>query len=325
MLTVTDSTVSGNFAGSGGGLGNFGSTVIFTNVTLSGNFATDDGGGIYASGATAVGNTIVAGNTAPVATDMSGAMSSQGHNLIGDGTGGSGYSPTDLVGSMTDPIDPLLAPLQNNGGPTPTMALSPDSPALNAGDPAQLGSPEQRGVVRSGGVNIGAYQASASSFVISAPDMVTAGVPFDVTVTVVDVFGEVAVGYRGTLTFSTSDLDPGVVLPADYAFTSADGGIHTFTDTGRGETTLVTLGDQMLTVTDTADDTLTSSATVTVITGGVHADSTLAPDRQTLEETSAHHLPTSTSASANTKSNKPALPCLPSEAVWARVLAHIRL
>jgi hypothetical protein len=74
----------------------------------------------------------------------------------------------------------------------------------------------------------------------------------------------VAVGYTGTVTFTTSDPDPGVVLPADYTFTLDDGGSHTFTDTGLGETTLITPGDQMLTVMDTADNTITGSATITV-------------------------------------------------------------
>jgi len=59
-----------------------------------------------------------------------------------------------------------------------------------------------------------------------------------------------------------------VVLPADYTFTLDDGGMHTFTDTGLGEITLVTPGDQVLAVTDTADATLTGSATVTVEPGG---------------------------------------------------------
>jgi hypothetical protein len=90
------------------------------------------------------------------------------------------------------------------------------------------------------------------------------GVPFDVTVTAVDPFGQVAVGYTGTVTFSTTDPDPTVVLPADYTFTAADGGVHTFTDTGLGETTLVTPGDQTLSVTDTADHTVSGSTRVTV-------------------------------------------------------------
>src|SRR5262249_34831495 len=154
--------------------------------------------------------------------------------------------------------------LDNSGGPTLTHALLAGSPALNAGNPNQLGMPDQRGVVRTGGVNIGAYQASASTFLLSAPDTVQAGVPFDVTVTAVDPFAQVAVGYTGTVTFSSSDPDPGVVLHADYSFTLADGGSHTFTDTGLGEITLVTPTDQTLTVTDTADSTLTGSTTITV-------------------------------------------------------------
>jgi hypothetical protein len=195
--------------------------------------------------------------------DLAGNLGSLGHNLVGNSQGGSGFDPTDLLN-----VDPLLGPLQNNGGPTQTMALLVGSPALNAGDPGQLGVPDQRGVVRSGGVNIGAFQASATAFLLDAPATVTAGVPFDVTVTAVDPFGQVAVGYSGIVTFSTTDPGPGVVLPADYTFTLDDGGMHTFTDTGLGEITLVTPGDQLLTVTDTADATITGSATVTVEPGG---------------------------------------------------------
>jgi hypothetical protein len=125
--------------------------------------------------------------------------------------------------------------------------------------------PDQRGVVRTGSVNIGAYQASATAFLVTAPDTVQSGVPFDVTVTAVDPFGQVAVGYLGTVTFSTSDPDPGVVLPADYTFTLDDAGSHRFTDTGLGETTLITPGDQTLTVMDMTDDTINGNATITVM------------------------------------------------------------
>jgi hypothetical protein len=154
----------------------------------------------------------------------------------------------------------LLGPLQDNGGPTLTHALLPGSSALNTGDPNQLGVPDQRDVVRSGGVNIGAYQASATAFLISAPATVQSGVPFDVTVTAVDPFMQTAVGYTGTVTFSTSDRDPDVVLPPDYMFQPADAGQVTFP----GGVTLITPGDQMLTVTDTADGIIAGSAIVTV-------------------------------------------------------------
>jgi hypothetical protein len=269
-LTLAGSTLSGNaasgtgVAGSGGGISNS-STLTVIDSTLSDNQANGNGGGIYGgSTQVTVRNTIVATNTGLSAPDLSGTLDSQGHNLIGDGTGGSGYADTDLVGTAENPIDPLLGPLQDNGGPSQTIALLPGSPALNAGDPAQLGVADQRGVIRAGGVNIGAYQASAASFILTAPPKVTAGTPFNLTVTAVDSFGQRAVGYTGTVTFSTTDPDPRVVLPADYSFTLGDGGTHTFTDTGLAETTLWTRGYQTITATDTGDGSILGSATVKV-------------------------------------------------------------
>ena len=262
---VTDSTITLNRAtgGSGGAPGTGGRT----NGHPGANGLASGGGLVTTNGrATMLRNTIVAADSAASSADVAvtGTLNSQGYNLIGDGSGGSGFADTDLVGTTANPIDPRLGPLADNGGPTQTMALLPGSPAVDAGDPAQLGVPDQRGLVRSGGVNIGAYQASATAFLVSAPAKVTAGVPFGLTVTAVDPFGQVAVGYTGTVTFGTTDPDPGVVLPADYAFTAADAGAHTFSDTGRGETTLRTRGAQAITVTDTADGSITGSATVKV-------------------------------------------------------------
>jgi hypothetical protein len=90
----------------------------------------------------------------------------------------------------------------------------------------------------------------------------TAGMPFDVTVTAVDPFGQVAVGYTGTVTFSSSDGDPGVVLPPDYTFSSADAGMVTFP----GGVTLITAGDQTDTATDTVSG-ISGTAVVTVTAG----------------------------------------------------------
>ena len=73
----------------------------------------------------------------------------------------------------------------------------------------------------------------------------------------------IAVGYVGTVNFSTSDTGPGVILPAVYTFTVYDQGVHTFA----GGLTLVTLGDQTLTSTDTIDGTISSSVSVTVAPG----------------------------------------------------------
>jgi hypothetical protein len=211
-VLVASSTISDNAAGNGGGLANNNGALTITDSTIAGNSA-NDGGGIFAGGTGfQMHNTIVAGNTARMFSDLDGRLSSSGYNLVEAPVGGSGFDSTDLLG-----VDPLLGPLQGNGGPTPTMALQAGSPALNVGDPNQLGVPDQRGVVRSGGVNIGAYQASAAAFVLSAPAKVTAGVPFDLTVTAVDPFGQVAVGYAATMSFSTTDSNPHVLLPATTA------------------------------------------------------------------------------------------------------------
>jgi hypothetical protein len=294
-LTVRNSTIAANtLQGGNGGAGSryggngetaqggalyvvsgFGAHVTFSTIATNqatggthgsgpvgnGSDGPATGGGVYNQGMLQTDDTILAGNTITgpgvnTSPDLAGNLGSLGHNLIGNSGGGSGYVATDLLD-----LDPKLGPLQDNGGPTKTMALLVGSPALNAGDPAQLGVPDQRGVIRSGGVNIGAYQASASAFVVTVSGAVPAGTPFDVTVQAVDVFGQVALGYRGTVTFRVTDPDPAVVLPADYTFTADDEGTHTFT----GEFTLITPGMWTLTAADLANG-LSQDLTVTVDT-----------------------------------------------------------
>ena len=274
MLSVSNSTFSSNsatFSGSSGnanGGGIYGAGMVdLTSSTLAGNSTSGNGGGLYVAGTVRPRNTILAGNTAARGPDFFGRIASQGHNLIQHpDSNGSGFDSSDLL-----TLDPLLGPLQDNGGPTFTMALLPGSPAIDAGD--NTGAPmwDQRGPgfarIVNGTIDIGAFEvqnSQAASFQVTASAKVVAGTPFSVTVTALDINGQVAAGYTGTVTFSTSDPDPGIVLPADYTFTLADGGVHTFTDTGLGETTLITRGYQALTFTDTADGSILGSATVKV-------------------------------------------------------------
>jgi hypothetical protein len=84
----------------------------------------------------------------------------------------------------------------------------------------------------------------------------TFGVAFSITVTALDSFGNLAMSYRGTVHFSSTDGS--ALLPGDYQFTGADQGVHTFT------VTLNTLGSQTVTATDTLQSHITGSATVTV-------------------------------------------------------------
>jgi hypothetical protein len=74
----------------------------------------------------------------------------------------------------------------------------------------------------------------------------TAGTAFDVTLTALDQYNNVAVHYDGTVSFSSTDHGPGVVLPANYTFAAGDAGVHTFP----GAVTLVTAGNQSVSVTD---------------------------------------------------------------------------
>ncbi len=116
------------------------------------------------------------------------------------------------------------------------------------------------GITGSGYVNVTA--ASATSLYIGAPASVGSGTAFDVTVFAVDPYGNTDTNYGGTVHFTTTDGDPGVVLPADYTFQSSDQGVVTFP----GGATLITQGDQLITATDTVSG-ITGSADVTVTPG----------------------------------------------------------
>jgi len=170
-LTVINSTFSGNSAGGGGGVVNRGGTVTMTNGTFSGNSATIPitdgfgGGAILNGGTLTLGNTIVSnspsgGNCIPLGSSGS---------LI-DGGGNLSWPDTTCPGINQDP---LLDPngLQNNGGPTQTIALSPSSPAIDAAISANCPATDQRAVPRPPGqCDIGAYQLvpflGSGSFVI---------------------------------------------------------------------------------------------------------------------------------------------------------------
>jgi hypothetical protein len=262
VLTVINSTFASNQATTGGGIDNNAAAALtVTSSTFAGNAATT-GGGIADAGTMAARNTILAGNTAATGADLSGDLGSQGHNLIGDTGGGVGFAASDLLN-----VDPVLGPLQDNGGPTATMSLLPGSPAVDAGDNTGAPDWDQRGPgfprIVGGTIDIGAFEVQAgvaTQLVVSAPAGVMAGVPFDVTVTALDAYAHVASGYLGTVTFTTTDLDPGVVLPPGYAFTTNDAGTHTFA----GVTTLLTAGTQTLTATDAANGDLVGSFPVTV-------------------------------------------------------------
>jgi hypothetical protein len=179
-LTVSNSTLSGNSASYGGGIYTAGtvfrpSTLTVSSSTLSKNFASA-GGGLYIYDGYSVSvlhNTLIAGNfrdpTGTTRDDVSGELNFRGsYNLIGDGTGMTGLSNGvngNLVGSASAPIDPLLGPLADNGGPTLTHALLSGSPAIDAGDNTDAPEWDQRGPgfrrIVNGTIDIGAFEVQA--------------------------------------------------------------------------------------------------------------------------------------------------------------------
>jgi hypothetical protein len=84
----------------------------------------------------------------------------------------------------------------------------------------------------------------APAFTVTTAGGATAGTAFTITVQATNGFGGVDTGYRGTIRFTSSDAQAG--LPAQYTFTAADAGVHTFT------VTLRTAGAQGVQVADTA-------------------------------------------------------------------------
>ena len=96
-------------------------------------------------------------------------------------------------------------------------------------------------------------QAAAAGVlaVTGFPSTDMADVASDLTVTAYDAYGNVATGYTGTISFSSSDAL--ALRPSSFSFVAADAGSHTFS------ITLETAGSQSITATDTATSSVTGT------------------------------------------------------------------
>jgi hypothetical protein len=172
-MTITNSTIFGNSANFSGGINNSNNgTLTITNSTIFGNSASSAGGISNNSGTVNARNTIIAKNTSPSGgPDFAGTLTSQGFNLIGNSSGGTITPMTgDQIGGGSQPvIDPKLdTTLNDNGGPTFTLALGSGSPAINKGHSSGSNT-DQRGFPRPAGLpngigdggDIGAYEVQA--------------------------------------------------------------------------------------------------------------------------------------------------------------------
>jgi hypothetical protein len=164
LVEISNSTISGNSAATSGGaiFNNASGYLRIDNSTLNGNSA-GSGGGIYTVSGVDVSNTILnAGAFGENIFNNGGVVTSYGYNLSSDSGGGFLTGPGDQINT-----NPLLGPLQDNGGPTFTHALSLRSPAIDAGDPNFTPPPfyDQRDLpfvrVFHGRIDIGSFEAQS--------------------------------------------------------------------------------------------------------------------------------------------------------------------
>ena len=178
VLTVTNSTIYGNSAAYlGGGIFNFGGNLFILNSTISNNYSdlgsvgdwngtttitnstissniNNNRYGVHAfsGGTIRLNNTIIANKASEDDCGGSGTIISDGYNIASDNT--CNLSGTGDISNT----NPLIGPLQDNGGATLTHALLDGSPALNTGNSTL--TEDQRGEARpqDGSNDIGAFE-----------------------------------------------------------------------------------------------------------------------------------------------------------------------
>src|SRR6266480_543070 len=212
-LTVVNSTISGNSAsaGFGGGIMNLGlgfsATLAVSNSTITGNTARDQAGGggidnqdanqafamvanttlsdnfgyagIINDGELTIGNTILKAGARPTIIEVGfGHTTSAGYNLSSDNADELLNGPGDQINT-----EPMLGPLQDNGGPTFTHQLLPNSPAIDGGDPNFTPPPiyDQRGPgfprVVNGRIDVGSFEVQAGTTPTATPTPTSTATP----------------------------------------------------------------------------------------------------------------------------------------------------
>ena len=186
-VTITSSTISGNTADIDGGGIVIHKLLTITSSTITGNRADNDNNGFGVGGGIVnkstldsllLSHTLIAGNDLGNGSqdDISSNIpvdATSEFNFIGVDTGFTGItdgSAGNQIGTSGAPIDPLLGPLADNGGPTETHTLLAGSPAIDSGDPSILFNPaefDQRGTsfvrVANARIDIGAHEVQVAA------------------------------------------------------------------------------------------------------------------------------------------------------------------
>ena len=223
LVAITNTTFYSNTGDMGGALSTSYGYATVTNSTFSGNSASTAGAAIRTSmGAITLTNTIIE-NSLGSSNCAINPLTDFGGNIADD-------SSCDFTAATSlNSTDPLLAPLANYGGSTPTMALLPGSPAIDFGVWANCPERDQRGEYRFAGASCdsGAFEAQGFQLDITSGTPQAASVfsafaqPLQVTVS--SAVGE-PVGPSGFVTFTPPSEGPGLSVTEPFtAATDANG------------------------------------------------------------------------------------------------------
>jgi uncharacterized repeat protein (TIGR01451 family) len=277
-LAVTSSTLSSNSAARGGGIYNNNGTLTVTGSTFAGNSGSAFGGGLMNfPGTLSVTNSTFFGNRAPygggvyhsggtfTSTNSIYVKGSSGENCYGVPAGSNNLADDASCGT-TASTSILLGPLGAYGGPTQTFPLLPGSAAIDAGASASCPAADQRGVARAGTCDIGAFESR--KFILSNPT----GTP------------------QSTLVNTDFASPLGLTVTANGSGEPVDGGQVTFTAPASGASAILTgspatISGGSASVTAKANGTA-GSYLVTASTSGAGSASFLLTNTKTASTTS---------------------------------------
>ncbi|HEX6788597.1 MAG TPA: invasin domain 3-containing protein [Gaiellaceae bacterium] len=209
--------------------------------------------------------------SAPASATAGSAFSVTVTALDAYGNTATGYTGTiHFTGGGTSPT--LPSNYTFTGGDNGVHTFTTGVTLTQAGSRTVTATDTVTGSITGTSSTISVSAAGASTLAVSAPASATAGTAFSVTVTALDVYGNTATGYTGTVHFTGGGT--GATLPSNYTFTGGDNGVHTFT-TG---VTLTQAGSRTVTATDTVTGSITgTSSSISVSAAGASTLAVSAP------------------------------------------------
>ena len=179
---VNDKGAAGRWGNNGNALGGgvyneVNATSLWVNVTIASNFCIAGRPDVPGTNGVSAGGQIANTNGVVWLRNSLLAYSGTNGNVWGTAVTDAGFNISDdgsaafASGASYNFTDPRLGPLDYYGGPTPCMALLPDSPAIDTGNNAGAPATDQRGLARPyhGVVDMGAYELYGSNQVVNLP------------------------------------------------------------------------------------------------------------------------------------------------------------